>query len=183
MGNHSTKNKGKYLSDSGPKNKTKGKKSRVLILIAVLCAVAVGTVILMQQSADSVYHTVARAGYSGTQEQLLASLVGEELGAPQCKTAYMLACENGYGESEQVWVETITGVCVESVQISPYNLACSNGFQGTFDQWLDSLVSHPEKLGRSKGNASKTEYEWACAYGYEGTFSQWLISISGEQVN
>lgn len=149
-----------------------GAAAMITILLAVVLAIP----------KDGVYRTIVRNGYTGTQEQWLASLVGEEAGAGNVETAYELAVQNGYKGSEAEWIETLTGASVETVQKPPYEIARENGFEGSLTEWLTGLADRPEELGRSKSAAQKTEYEFACEYGYSGTFIEWLVSVTQDHV-
>lgn len=183
MEKNETKSGGRYLSEPPKKSKKKKKRLKLPVLaVAGFVLIAVVVILLLNVMNGSVYRTLVKAGYSGSQEQLLASLVGEEMGGDQVRTAYSLACENGYEEGESVWLETLTGVAVEAAGKSPYEIACANGFRGSFAEWLEEIADNPEKLGRSKKNGKKTGYEMACEYGYEGSFTEWLISVSNDKV-
>lgn len=148
-----------------------------------VAAIVVGVIILavIGMPGRSVYRQLRADGYSGTQEQWLASLVGEEAAAAD-RTAYELACENGYKESYSVWMKTLTGVKTEDTQKTPYTVVCENGFEGTLDQWLTRIAEDPDTLGRSDGAQEQSEYEQACEYGYTGSFVQWLVSVAFDRV-
>ena len=152
------------------------------VWIGVAAVIAVLLIIVLALPKGGVYRTIVRSGYTGTQEQWLASLVGEEADAGNVETAYELAVQNGYKGSEAAWIETLTGVSLETVQKTPYAIACENGFVGSLAEWLTGLADQPEKLGRSKRSAEKTEYEFACEYGYSGTFIEWLVSVTQDHV-
>ncbi len=169
-----------------PSKRGKKKKSSagmiVMLCVEVILCCALGAWLIwggFGSGGDGVFGEIVRDGYSGTQEQWLASLVGQEAGG---RTAYQLACGNGYRESEAVWLETISGSRNTEAGMSPYAAACQNGYSGTFAQWLESLAEEPEAMGRSESGEEKTEYELACEYGYTGTFIEWLISVTNDQV-
>ncbi len=130
----------------------------------------------------STFQSIVHNGYKGTQEQWLASLVGEEMGIEDTPTAYELAKENGYSKSEKVWMKTMTGSDSWEPGLSPYQAVCSNGYTGTFAQWLESIADAPETLGHSAESEQKTAYELACEYGYQESFIEWLISVAMDQV-
>lgn len=130
----------------------------------------------------SVFQTIVHAGYSGTQEQWLASLVGEEVGGHDVKTSYELACENGYHGTAADWTEAITGTAIPAQQKSLYQVARENGFNGTLVEWLTQIAQDPYSLGRSSETEEKTSYEMACEYGYSGTFIEWIVSVATESV-
>jgi len=161
------------------------KKKRIwaaaIICLAVLL-VAGAAVLMMNPGRDGVYRQLVRDGYAGTQEQWLASLVGENLSLQGEKTAYELAAENGYRESFDCWVKTIAGVDAADSGKSTYEIACENGFTGSLQQWLDSLADRPERLGKSGIGKEQTVYEQACEYGFSGSFTEWLVTVAFEQV-
>ena len=164
----------------------KGKKKFITI---ILCAVLATFFVALackefRLHNRSVYQTLVSKGYQGTQEQLLASLVGEEADSDNEETAYKLAVENGYKGSEMEWVETLVGDTIDSINIhdSPYILACKNGFEGTLTEWLTKIADNPEKLGKSDEKDKQTEYELACVYGYSGTFIEWLVSLTNDRI-
>lgn len=174
----------------GMKMETRGrkeKKKRNALLIGIAAVLVVGVLCLIgvfQQK--SIYRQIVQAGYTGTQEQWLASLVGEETDR-SAKSAYQLAVENGYKGSETEWTETLCGTSAEFVDVCPedlssYESACRNGFQGSLSEWLIFISDDPEGLGKSGKGEKKTEYELACEYGYTGTFTEWLVSITHDRV-
>lgn len=179
MGKES-KRRGKYLKEA-PQKRRKGKSTIIAVagLLAILL-VALGVMLWFVQN-RSIYQTIVHDGYTGTQEQWLASLVGEETDR-NANTAYELAVKNGYKGSETEWIEVIVGISVESVNASPYELACDNGFEGLLSEWLTEIADNPESLGVSGNNGQKTEYELACEYGYTGTFIEWLVSVTHDRV-
>ena len=167
------------MANEQTKGKTHSWKVKMLLLVMVIvCCITV----MFTVSGGSIYRQIVRNGYAGTQEQWLASLVGEEAASGDAETAYELAVENGYNGSESQWLKTLTGVEVDPATQSPYQLACENGFEGTLSEWLAEIADNPEKLGRSNQKGQKTEYELACEYGYSGTFIEWLVSIAHDQV-
>ena len=153
----------------------------VLVGIIVFLVIIVIAMLWFIQG-QSPYQMIVRDGYAGSQEQWLASLVGEEVATGDVETAYELAVAYGYKESETEWLETLLGTKVTGNGASPYTLACENGFDGTLAEWLTEIADKPEKLGRSDGDGQKTEYELACEYGYPGTFVEWLVSITLDKV-
>lgn len=113
---------------------------------------------------------------------MVGSLVGETADDSGGKTAYELACENGYRGSESQWLKTLIGVSEDKVQLSTYELACENGLEATLAEWLEGIADNPEALGKGHQGDRKTEYELACEYGYEGTFIEWLVSVTHDRV-
>ena len=158
-----------------------GLKTKPLIIgtCMVLIVIAFAVVVFRK---ETVFQLIVRDGYRGTQEQWLASLVGQEIALEGNESADELAVKNGYAQSEQDWIMTLIGVQIESVQESPYALACANGFEGSLTEWLTNLADQPEKLGKSARGEPKTEYELACEYGFNGTFIEWLVSITHDRV-
>ncbi len=169
--------RGKYEK---PREKRNGTIWGVLICAVLLVGCGIGAWLLWF-SGDSVFDQIVSDGYEGTQEQWLASLVGEETEEKTGKSAYQLAYENGYQQPETVWLETLTGNSDAKPGISPYTAARLCGYTGSLAQWLESIAEDPEELGRSNGNGQKTEYELACEYGYTGTFIEWLISVANDR--
>ena len=108
----------------------------------------------------SAYQVAVDNGYTGTEEEWLASLVG-----PAGKSAYQLAVDNGYVGTLPEWIASLKGEPGDSA----YEIAVQEGFVGTKSQWLASLVG-PQGL---------SAYQVAVAEGYEGSISQWLASLRG----
>ena len=155
------------------------KKAGIWIVIGVLLVMWLSGVMF---PGDSVYQSIVWRGYDGTQEQWLASLVGEEADPVGAETAYELAVENGYAGTETEWLEALTGVTVEQIENTPYAIACEHGFEGSLSEWLTDLADQPEQLGRTKEGGQKTPYDLACEYGYSGTFIEWLVSVTHDHV-
>lgn len=177
------KKTGKYLSETPGKTRKHKKSKSVPLLITVICIMlAVLGGILYFIYNQSIYQLIVRDGYTGTEEQWLASLVGEEVGQDGAESAYELAVANGYAGTEAKWIETIIGVPAAEIKASPYALACENGFEGSLAEWLAEIADKPEKLGISDGKGQKTEYELACEYGYSGTFVEWIVSVANDRV-
>lgn len=176
-----SKGRGKYLKEA-PKKRRKG-KSTIIVLVSIIAILFVAlAVMLWFVQNQSIYQTIVHDGYTGTQEQWLASLVGEEIGQDGAESAYELAIDNGYTGTEAEWIETIIGVPVAEIQASPYALACENGFEGSLVEWLTEISDKPESLGKSNAEGQKTEYELACEYGYSGTFIEWIVSAANDRV-
>lgn len=174
------KKNGKYLT-AAPTKRRKGRVvPKALVGIIMILVIALAAMLWAIQS-RSIYQTIVHDGYSGTQEQWLASLVGEEADA-NAESAYELAVKNGYKASEADWIKALVGASVDVPGASPYTLACENGFNGSLSEWLTSIADKPEKLGISKDGDQKSEYELACEYGYTGTFIEWLVSVAHDRV-
>ena len=167
------------------RRKRKRRRINTGILMGVLAVVVIiaGFKILSATNHRSVYGKLKHSGYAGSQEQFLASLVGEET-EDTTETAYSLAVENGYKGTKNDWYEVLTGVLTENIEIegTPYGFACKNGYAGSLEEWLETLVDKPEKLGLSKNKKQQTEYELACTYGYTGTFIEWLVALTNDKV-
>ena len=69
------------------------------------------------------------------------------------KSAYEIACNNGFSGTEAQWLDTLNA----------YGVACNNGFVGSVSDWLTSLTAY----GRAKDN------------GYTGSEADWLESLIG----
>ena len=100
----------------------------------------------------SAYELAVENGYSGTEAEWLASLVGEpgKTGA--------------------------TGINGKSA----YELAVEKGYQGTLDEWLESLIGENGQAGIN-GSDGKSAYELAVENGFDGSLDEWLASLVGEQ--
>lgn len=175
-----SKKSGKYLKQTTKRHK-KGRPITVVLTGIIVLLVAAVSVMLWFAQGRSAYQMIVHDGYKGTQEQWLASLVGEETDG-NADTAYELAVKNGYKGSETEWIKAIVGVSLESVNTSPYKLACESGFEGSLSEWLTSIADTPEELGQSEDTGQRTEYELACEYGYSGTFIEWLVSVTHDRV-
>lgn len=124
-----------------------------------------------------VFQTITDNGYSGTIEEWLASLVGENAGREE-RSAFSLAAEKGYRGSYEDWMQTLTGSVPDDQTKTAYQAACSDGRKLTLTAWLNSLVKDPESLGHSADHGT-TEYERACQNGFQGTFIEWIVSLVG----
>lgn len=108
----------------------------------------------------SAYEVAVAEGYTGTEEEWLASLVG-----PQGLSAYQLAVQEGYEGTLSEWLASLKGPAGDSA----YQVAVEEGFVGTKAQWLASLVG-PQGL---------SAYQVAVVEGFEGSVSDWLASLVG----
>ncbi|MGM9524452.1 MAG: hypothetical protein ACI3VU_08585 [Faecousia sp.] len=159
-------------------------KKKTWILLLTVAALVILTVLCINLLSDcgTVYDEIVADGYQGTEEQWLASLVGEQSAPGTVETAYALACQNGYTQTFDVWMKTVAGATTQDTATPAFTVACENGYSGTIAQWLESLVAAPETLGRSEQDEPKTEYELACEFGFQGTFSEWLVSLANEKI-
>lgn len=171
---------GKYLKQTSKRRKKRNPITMALTGIIVILLVTVAAMLWFVKG-RSAYCVIVYDGYTGSQEQWLASLVGEETDS-SAESAYELAVMNGYKGSEAEWIEVLIGTSVEHVNTSPYKLACDNGFEGSLTEWLTQIADKPESLGLSNDEDQKTEYELACEYGYTGTFVEWLVSVTHDRV-
>lgn len=118
----------------------------------------------------SAYEIALIHGFVGTEEEWLASLVGEqgEIG-PNGLSAYQIALENGFVGTSAAWLESLKGETGQTGAIgqSAYELAVSEGFVGTEAQWLESLIGD-------------SAYEVALTEGFVGTEAEWLESLEGD---
>ena len=136
----------------------------------------------------SAYEIAVDNGYTGTEAEWLASLIGEagangDIGN-NGKSAYELAVENGFTGTEEQWLTTLIGPegaagAAGQDGKSVYELAVENGFTGSLDEWLTSLVGEQGQQGQ-QGQEGKSAYELAVENGYTGTLEQWLTSLAGE---
>ncbi len=183
MAQNATK-RGKYERVTHKKRRNRNRSVKVTLICCVVLLVGLlGLCWILEtnQTENSVFARITDDGYSGTQEQWLASIAGEEAGEGNVQSSYQMACDNGYRESEESWILTLTGYEDYSQGESPYDIACRNGYSGTLAQWMQSIAGEPDSLGVSKDGESKTEYELACEYGYTGTFIEWIISVTSDR--
>ena len=178
----------------------------------------------------SAYELAVENGYTGTLDQWLASLVGQKgatgasgsngkdgkdgadgkdgVNGQNGKSAYELACENGFEGSLVQWLDSLVGkdglngVNGANGQNgadgkdgkdgadgkSAYELACEAGFEGTLTEWLASLVGK-DGVAAAKGEDGKdgvdgkSAYELAVENGYKGDVQSWLASLVGTNGN
>ena len=173
---------GRYLKAEQRRKKIRTRNIIIASAIAVIC-VSILLIILLPQTLPqkSVYRALCDDGYTGTQEQLIASLVGEEID-PQGESAYEIAVKNGYKKAKAHWIKTLTGAKEADENMSTYQVACANGFEGDLTKWLNEIAEEPNSLGKSK-DGTPTEYEQACEYGFTGTFIEWIVSLSSAQID
>lgn len=171
---------GKYFrKDNVGRGKLPQKSLPIILAVLIIAGIVL---LLCVVRSPGAYRQIVRMGYTGTQEQWLASLVGEEADTGDADSAYEMAVQNGYRGTESEWIKTLIGVETDSVKGSPYMLACENGFDGSLSEWLTGLADKPDRLGRSEKGSQKTEYELACEYGYSGTFIEWLVAVTHDRV-
>ena len=171
----------RYLKAEQRQKMKQTKNIIIAAAIAVIC-VSILLICLLSQilPQKSVYRTLCDDGYTGSQEQLIASLVGEEMEA-EGDSAYALAVKNGYEKNKVDWIKTLTGAEAADESLSTYQVACANGYEGSLTQWLNHIAEDPDALGKSK-DGNPTDYEQACENGFAGTFIEWIISLSSERL-
>lgn len=178
MAKSGTGTQGKYLKKTHKFRKRRKINPKTAGFLGILVVLLSISAVWMYGSWNrSIYQTIVSQGYAGTQEQWLASLVGETVNG-ETETAYVLAAANGYKGTEQEWNRTLTGTDSPSTYTNTYALACENGLDATLVEWLTDIADAPEKLGVSGNGDKKTEYELACEYGYSGTFIEWIVSVT-----
>lgn len=117
---------------------------------------------------DSAYEIAVNNGFSGTETEWLASLVGASgsVGVDG-DSAYEIAVSNGFVGSEQDWLNSLigqsganginglNGVGQDGADgDSAFDIAVSNGFSGTESEWLASLVGNDGVDGNDGGAIS-----------------------------
>lgn len=115
---------------------------------------------LLFSAGESAYQIAQRAGFQGTEQEWLESLVGAEGAAgeqgPQGvsgqdgKSAYEIAVEQGFQGDLQLWMQSLTGTQgpqgVAGVDgKSAYQQAVEAGYTGTQEEFLQTLVE-PKSL-------------------------------------
>ena len=156
----------------------------------------------------SAYELAVDKGYTGTEEEWLASLVGAkgETGSAGAdgkngKSAYDLAVDKGYTGTEAEWLASLVGEAGKDGANgkdgkSAYELAVENGFEGSITDWLLSLVGQKGEKGDKgdkgdqgtpgqdgkDGADGKSAYEVAVDNGYTGTLEEWLESLKGQDL-
>ena len=137
--------KGRYIKAANRKKKRRAKNITIAaVIVVLLCA---SLLLISHFPQKGVYRTLCDDGYTGTQEQLIASLVGEETESGG-DTAFTLAVENGYRKSKPDWIKTLTGAKTFDEKQTPYQVACANGYEGSLSQWLTHIAENPEALGK-----------------------------------
>lgn len=165
-----------------PSNPKHGNRERIILFSSValiILAVCIALVLFISRASSSVFRQVKAGGYTGTEEEFLASLAGENANSynpASGQSSFELAQAKGYNKSFSEWEKTISGSNDGNNGTSMYARACKTGFTGSLSEWLSSLVDDPEKLGHSS-SGQKTEYELACDYGFQGSFTDWLVSL------
>ena len=81
----------------------------------------------------SAYQLAVKHGYTGTEEEWLASITGVE-----GKSAYEVAVAEGYSGTKAEWLASLKGDKGD-IGKSAYEVAVEEGFEGTKAEWLASL--------------------------------------------
>lgn len=81
----------------------------------------------------SAYEVAVAAGFKGTADEWLASLVGKE--GKSGKSAYELALSAGFQGTLSDWLTSLRG----PAGLTAYDLAVLDGYEGTQEEWLNSL--------------------------------------------
>lgn len=81
----------------------------------------------------SAYQLAVKNGYTGTEEQWLASITGVE-----GKSAYQVAKAEGFEGTETEWLASLKGDKGDQGK-SAYQVAQDGGYTGTEAEWLESL--------------------------------------------
>lgn len=92
----------------------------------------------------SAYELAVEKGYTGTEEEWLASLTGAT--GADGKSAYELAVEKGYNGTKEEWLAALAGATGADGK-SAYELAVKNGYAGTSGEWLASLIGQTGATG------------------------------------
>jgi hypothetical protein len=140
----------------------------------------------------SAYDIAVQHGYSGTEEQWLASLKGDKGDkGDRGFSAYELAQQAGFPGDEAAWRASLKGdkgdQGIQGIQgISAYEVAKKNGFNGTEVEWLASLKGDKGDKGDKgntgeKGDTGDSAYALAINNGFKGTEQQWLSSLKGDK--
>ena len=144
----------------------------------------------MAQGVDgkSAYEIAKEHGYSGTEEQWLASLKGEtgatgktgKKGADG-STAFELAKKHGYEGTEEQWLASLKGTDGNkgSDGSTAFELAKKHGYEGTEEQWLSSLKG-TDGINGANGSDGLSAYEIAKKNGYKDSEEEWLKSLHGK---
>jgi hypothetical protein len=128
---------------------------------------------------------VLNLGFVGSKTDWLNSLKGKDgrdgndgLQGVRGKTAYEVAQQNGYNDTEQAWLLSLKGPQGAKGNDglngkSAYQSALDNGFVGSEADWMISLKGQA-------GIDGKSAYELATDNGFVGTTNDWLDSIKGK---
>ncbi len=138
----------------------------------------------------SAYELAKDKGYTGTEEEWLASLNGKNgTDGASGESAYQIAVNNGYQGSVTDWLASLKGDKGNSGSDgkSAYQIAVENGFNGTVNDWLKSLIGASTTTTNNtetqsqviSGTNGLSAYQIAVANGYSGSVAEWLNSLVG----
>lgn len=153
------------------------------------------------EDGDSAYQIAVENGYSGTEQEWLASLKGADGQAGtngiNGKSAYELAVEAGYEGTEQDWIESLKGEKGETGERGATGDKGEKGETGTAGangipcthSWNGTTLTVTSASGTSSvdlkggtgdtGAQGKSAYQVAVDNGFVGTEAEWLISLRG----
>ena len=121
--------------------------------------------------AKSAYDIAVDNGFTGTEEEWLASLHGKD--GTNGLSAWELAIQQGITNLNLYeWLQSLQG----KDGYSAYQIALSHGFVGSEDEWLTSLRGEDGQDGAE----GKSAYDVAVIEGFTGTQSEWVASLKGE---
>lgn len=142
----------------------------VLVLSTIICSCS------YPQNSDSRYERLTEKGYFGTEEQLIASLVGDQVeDNVRGKSAYEMGVELGFNGSFDEWIFILTDKHESDETKSAYQVICEHGYKGKLLDYLESIIKNVNDLGKSE--IIETEYERAVSNGFTGNYIEWLISL------
>lgn len=123
----------------------------------------------------SAYEIAVEHGFTGTEEEWLASLEGAD--GVNGLSAYQVAVNNGFVGTEAQWLISLEGTPGANGTngtngISAYQSALNNGFIGTEAEWLASIEG-------TDGTNGLSAYEVALSEGFVGTQAEWVASLEG----
>ncbi len=160
------------------KNKISGRLLIMLLVTALITLFVFSGCENKSNDDKTAYEHLVALGYKGTEEQLIACLVGEQYGQ-DCggDSAFDSARKSGFSGSFEELSEILTGTKEKNESKKIFQIATESGYKGTFTDFLSSLVKEPSKLGVSIFGNPPTEYEKAVSGGYKGSFIDWLIFL------
>ena len=123
----------------------------------------------------SAYDVAVAVGFTGTEEEWLASLKGAkgdpgETGATGL-SAYEVAVAGGYTGTEAEWLASLKGAKgdpgdVGASGLSAYEIAVAGGYAGTEEEWLASLKGEKGDQGETGSGCTATAFSSSSGSGY-----------------